>query len=385
MQRPTSWDGSGGAGGAAPSQWYGAAPGAGVPRPPPPAPAAQAAWTEHKTSDGRTYYYNAATRVSSWTKPSDGSPESKAPTEGALASTAPAASSAASSGDRKPGGGRAFQYATKAEAKAAFKALLLNKGVRTGWTWEQTIPAIAGDVRYGALATLGEKKQCFSEYLAERKSSDMREQRIQYEKQCAQFVAMVDACSEVGIGTPFAKARHALELDARWQAIRSSRERERLYDEHMRALRRREKEQAEAELQERMAAFRAVLEGCGWIEIRTHARDVLVRLESEPTCKALGKLDQAAVLRDHFRGLQRREAAAHAAGCKARRRRERKHREAFVDAVRRAMRDGGIDAHTPWRAFHAQIKDTPAYRNMLTNREGSRPSVLYEDAKEGDT
>lgn len=27
------------------------------------------AWTEHKAPDGRTYYYNAATKQSSWTKP----------------------------------------------------------------------------------------------------------------------------------------------------------------------------------------------------------------------------------------------------------------------------------------------------------------------------
>lgn len=29
------------------------------------------AWQEHRTPDGRAYYYNAATKVTQWTKPED--------------------------------------------------------------------------------------------------------------------------------------------------------------------------------------------------------------------------------------------------------------------------------------------------------------------------
>lgn len=30
-----------------------------------------AQWQEHRTEDGRVYYYNAATKVTQWTKPED--------------------------------------------------------------------------------------------------------------------------------------------------------------------------------------------------------------------------------------------------------------------------------------------------------------------------
>lgn len=30
-----------------------------------------AVWQEHRTADGRTYYYNSATKVTQWTKPED--------------------------------------------------------------------------------------------------------------------------------------------------------------------------------------------------------------------------------------------------------------------------------------------------------------------------
>lgn len=30
-----------------------------------------ATWQEHRTADGRTYYYNPVTQVTQWTKPED--------------------------------------------------------------------------------------------------------------------------------------------------------------------------------------------------------------------------------------------------------------------------------------------------------------------------
>lgn len=32
---------------------------------------AQSSWQEHHTPDGRAYYYNAATKVTQWTKPEE--------------------------------------------------------------------------------------------------------------------------------------------------------------------------------------------------------------------------------------------------------------------------------------------------------------------------
>jgi pre-mRNA-processing factor 40 len=40
--------------------------GMGSPFPPP-----GALWQEHRTADGRSYYYNSITKVTQWTKPED--------------------------------------------------------------------------------------------------------------------------------------------------------------------------------------------------------------------------------------------------------------------------------------------------------------------------
>lgn len=37
----------------------------------PPFPQPASAWQEHKTPEGRAYYYNNATKVTQWTKPED--------------------------------------------------------------------------------------------------------------------------------------------------------------------------------------------------------------------------------------------------------------------------------------------------------------------------
>lgn len=50
--------------GAAPAAAQGTPDTSASPRQPP-----KSAWTEHTAPDGRKYYYNAATKTSSWTKP----------------------------------------------------------------------------------------------------------------------------------------------------------------------------------------------------------------------------------------------------------------------------------------------------------------------------
>lgn len=67
--------------------------------------------------------------------------------------------------------------ALQEEAKDAFKELLAAKGVASDWSWEQTMKLIINDKRYAALKSLGEKKQCFNEYLQQRKKGEKEEER----------------------------------------------------------------------------------------------------------------------------------------------------------------------------------------------------------------
>ena len=70
-----------------------------------------------------------------------------------------------------------FFFFLQEEAKDAFKELLAAKGVASDWSWEQTMKLIINDKRYAALKSLGEKKQCFNEYLQQRKKGEKEEER----------------------------------------------------------------------------------------------------------------------------------------------------------------------------------------------------------------
>ena len=71
----------------------------------------------------------------------------------------------------------AYAWCSQEEAKDAFKELLAAKGVASDWSWEQTMKLIINDKRYAALKSLGEKKQCFNEYLQQRKKGEKEEER----------------------------------------------------------------------------------------------------------------------------------------------------------------------------------------------------------------
>ncbi len=150
---------------------------------------------------------------------------------------------------------------TQEEAKDAFKSLLRSVGCASTWTWEQAFREIAGDRRYGALKTLGEKKvggllgcgvssgragcvvvlmhccsvhtppnthhqihtpphttkACFNEYLQQRKREEKDEARQRLIQSREDFIAMLEGCVQLTAASKFSKARDILEGDPRWQ------------------------------------------------------------------------------------------------------------------------------------------------------------------------
>ena len=80
-------------------------------------------------------------------------------------------------------------YADREEAKAAFKELLEDFEIRAGAKWDGP-RADRRDERFGALKTIGDKKQCFNEYQTQRLNTSAGEgRRI---RRRGKFPAMLD-------------------------------------------------------------------------------------------------------------------------------------------------------------------------------------------------
>eukprot|EP00252_Welwitschia_mirabilis_P009981 TRINITY_DN22986_c0_g2_i2.p1 TRINITY_DN22986_c0_g2~~TRINITY_DN22986_c0_g2_i2.p1 ORF type:complete len:1096 (-),score=355.45 TRINITY_DN22986_c0_g2_i2:190-3477(-) len=273
-------------------------------------------------------------------------------------------------------------YATKTEAKNAFKELLESVHVESDWTWDQAMRIIVNDKRYGALKTLGERKQAFNEYLAQRKKHEAEERRIRQKKAREDFVKMLEECKELTSSMRWSKAVPLFEDDPRFQAVDRSRDREELFEGYLTELERKERERAREERKQNLAEYRAFLESCDFIKVNTQWRKVQDRLEDDERCSRLDKLDRLEVFQEYIRDLEREEEEEKRIQKEQLRRRERKNRDEFRKLLAEHKDSGMLTAKTNWRDYCAKVKDHPAYVAVASNTSGSTPKDLFEDIVE---
>lgn len=416
------------------------APGAPPARPHQPAPGvAFNPWTEHTAPDGRTYYYNSITKMSSWEKPAalqqdagvttnaadwkeykapDGRsywhnrvskvsrwtpPEVVLPTSTAAAAAAAVAPGTLSAAQGKTGlqpptlgaqdgtfrvnpgaiqQGPTPHFSTTAEAKEAFKQLLNDVQVQSNWTWEVAYPIIMLDRRYGALRSLGEKKHVFNEYIQARKKAEIEEARIRKMKAQASFYRMLDECQELDQKPRFSRAEELLDSDPRWRSVVSPQDREDLFEDW---LSEKEKEMEETHLAERkkkMAAFWELLEAAGFLDSMVTWRKAQEKLAGEEEFEALSKEDRLEVFENFMKELEEKESKQRDVEKIQEKRKERRAREAFKSLLEQHKEQGIITVYSRWFEYLPMIKTTAAYKDICCNKSGSLPKELFMDVIE---
>ena len=121
-------------------------------------------WEEHKAPDGRTYYHNRATKESKWSLPVGATVVSRK--DVAASGTPPTRSLPAfvpPPGALQPG--PTPQFATAREAHQAFHKMLTDAQIPSWITWENVMPIMSVDRRFGSVATASERKMLFDEYI----------------------------------------------------------------------------------------------------------------------------------------------------------------------------------------------------------------------------
>lgn len=273
-------------------------------------------------------------------------------------------------------------YASKQEAKEAFKALLESANVESNWNWEQTMRVIINDKRYGALKTLGERKQAFNEYLGQRKKLDAEERRIRMKKAREEFTKMLEECEELTSNTRWSKAISMFEEDERFKAVDKSLDREDLFDSYMVDLQKKEKEKAQENHRRNRQEFRQYLETCGYIKVTTQWRKVQDRLEDDERGLRLDKFDRFEVFQEYIRDLEREEEEQRKIQKEQLKRVERKNRDAFRKMMEEDVAAGVLTARTHWRDYCMKVKDSVPYQAVALNTAGSTPKDLFEDVAE---
>lgn len=382
-------------------------------------------WKEFTSPDGRKYYHNRKTKESRWVKPKEledaeaaaAAAQAKAVAAAAVAARAAAAATAAGAAGATAGvkaeqanGVKAepvfpsgpvintvegelgkvqtkeeddkFMYSTKEEAKDAFKELLTSKGVGSDWSWENAMRLIINDRRYKALKSLGEKKQCFNEYLQQRKKFEKEEERMKIKKSKEDFETMLDESKAITRNMRFSQVKELFEDDPRWQAITSSSEREEMFLEHLKERDRRRRAEEKAERKRKMAAFTDLMREMPAIKAGVTWRKAMTKLEGEEEYEALGKLDRLEAFDAYMRELDKAEAEEKERARLEKKAQEKVNRQKFEALLREHRDQGFIKPKMRWREYLPSLDGNELLKAVEKNSSGARPKDLFHDILE---
>ncbi|GMQ01204.1 hypothetical protein CsSME_00047922 [Camellia sinensis var. sinensis] len=273
-------------------------------------------------------------------------------------------------------------YENKLEARNAFKALLESANVGSDWTWDQAMRVTINDQRYGALRTLGERKQAFSEFLIQRKKQDAEERRARQKKAQEEFRTMLEECKELTSTTRWSKAIAIIEDDERFKAVERAKDREDVFEDYIVELEKKERAKALEEHKRNRMEYLNFLKSCDFITASSQWRKVQDRLEDDERCSRLEKIDRLEIFQEHLRDLEREEEEQMKLRMEELRKAERKNRDEFRKLMEGHVAAGILTAETHWRDYCTKVKDLPAYLAVSSNASGSTAKDLFEDVAE---
>ncbi|CDW57799.1 T complex protein 1 subunit eta [Trichuris trichiura] len=125
-----------------------------------------------------------------------------------------------------------------------FKQMLQEKDVSAFSTWEKELHKIVFDPRY-LLLTSKERKTVFDEYVKERADVERNERKKKLKEARDSFQQLLEE-AEITYKTAYDDFASKYAKDSRFKAIEKSRDRETLFDDYIRALRIKEREEKQA-------------------------------------------------------------------------------------------------------------------------------------------
>ncbi|CAH2053286.1 unnamed protein product [Thlaspi arvense] len=275
-----------------------------------------------------------------------------------------------------------FPYNNKSEAVDVFKSLLKSANVGSDWTWEQAMREIINDKRYGALRTLGERKQAFNEFLAQMKRAAEEEKVGRQKKRYEDFRRMLEECVELTPSTRWSKAVAMLEHDERFKVVEREKDRRNIFEDHVSDLKEKERVKALEDRKRNIIEYRRFLESCNFIKPNSQWRKVQDRLEVDERCSRLEKIDQLEIFQEYLRDLEREEEERKKIQKEELKKAERKHRDEFRGLIDEHIATGELTVKTSWRDYLMKVRDLPVYTAIASNSSGASPKDLFDDAVE---
>uniref|UniRef100_A0A8C2ZG05 Pre-mRNA-processing factor 40 homolog A n=1 Tax=Cyclopterus lumpus TaxID=8103 RepID=A0A8C2ZG05_CYCLU len=354
-------------------------------------------WKEYKSDTGKPYYYNSQTKESRWTKPKDLedlegkellSDDVKRVVRGfhvpyldALTSSF-ALSVEVTKEERPELQKKTYKWNTKEEAKQAFKELLKEKGVSSNSSWEQAMKMIINDPRYSALPKLSEKKQAFNAYKVQTEKEEKEEARIKYKESKETFQRFLENHEKMTSTTRYKKAEQMFNEHEVWSCV-PERDRLEIYEDVLFYLAKKEKEQAKQLRKRNWEALKNILDNMANVTYRTTWSEAQQYLLDNPTfaedeeLQNMDKEDALICFEEHIRALEKEEEEEKQKTLLRERRRQRKNREAFQKFLDELHDHGQLHSMSAWMEMYPTLSSDIRFANML-GQPGSTPLDLFK-------
>jgi len=265
-------------------------------------------WKEHIADSGRKYYYNTITRESVWDEPAElkaireaqqqlkqqqqqQQQHTMAYSPGQLSSPDQFKSPI---DDKRSASIDQSSERNQEERLESFKKLLEEAGVSITWTWDMAMRAVINDERWKLLKTLNEKKQAFHDFQQEKRKQEREEKRKREERARENFHQMLRECEHLKTRMPWKKAVAYFEGDNRLQAV-PEREREDLFEEFFFLLEKQQKDAARQARKENMRNLRIKFEEDSTVNSMTQWRTIKEKYQDDPIFQQLEKNDRLTV------------------------------------------------------------------------------------------
>ena len=373
-------------------------------------------WKESTAPDGRKYYYHSQTKETTWSMPDEyktalaatqppARPPSQAPafvSGGSTALSTYPPDAARDSYDRRESD-RNFSgtngihipstvkeavpdYSSFEEAEAAFKKLLRRANVHPDWTWEQTMRATISDPQYRALKDPKDRKAAFESFAVEVRQQEKEKAKERLAKLRTDFNTMLRSHPEIKHYSRWKTVRSIIERETIFRSTDDEDERKQLFEEYIVELR---KANMESEAITRKAAMTDLVSILKALDLEPYTRwseaQAMIqgneRFKSEDEFKTLSKSDVLAAFENHIKSLERTFNDARQQQKASKARRERQHRDQYLELLQKLRSQGKITAGTKWMAVLPQIEIDSRYVAML-GQAGSTPLDLFWDVVE---
>ena len=357
------------------------------------------AWAEYTdASSGKKYYSNGV--ATTWERPEAFlTPEaivakSKQKEEDEAASAKAAASSDSANKKRKRVD-KETPFRNHEEAVAAFKGLLLAKGIAPINKWNEVVKMCSADPRWNdceAMLSTGERKQAMAEYQT-RRANELRTQERQERARAKD--AFLKLLSEVVPKLPnfsvwnsrFVDISEALARDERYHTVADEETRESLFLDFCEELRKhdeRKKRNKKREAQDAFISFLREKEEAGVLLFSSTWNNFLSSLEESDKKDSRFKLspvlvesDRQLYFADFLTELQAAEDEKRRRIREAQRRAEKAQRDAYRDALERAAAEGKITPSSHWRDAERVIESENTY-SLVLEQDREAPREIFE-------